>query len=248
MVVKIQTQVIKMKSTNQKTLLSLALGVALGVTNVTLAVADPITSLKLGDVDGDGLVSDFRFGSQSFPQFPTGDSSNSFGRAGETGCVASSNPDVCDPIDFTALAELPPLTFSTGFNFGGAGDFRPSIQNASASGLARGEITVDKDGNKKLDFTALDFAGFYNGATFFLSPECRQEQKSNCNQAIFFDHVISPDSEIPIANVKLTDNNNGTYGVVFNFSSDNPVMAREMLCHPQPLLMARYPAGALKER
>ena len=166
-----------MKSTRpisqKKTLLSAAIGVAIGLANVQVSHSDPIIGWDLGDVivgeEGpagtDGLISDFAFSS-----VPSGSSTSAFGPIGETGCVNALDGNTCDPIDMqTGGGGIPPLVFTTGFNFGGTGDFFPNVTNNIA-----GDITIDEAGDRSVNFGALDFGGLFpgtSGTQFFLSPD-----------------------------------------------------------------------------
>ena len=155
----------------KKKLLTCAVGTALGV-SVTAAQAVQVTSWTLEDYNSDGLQSDFNFVSA-----PSGSSGNIFGTLGETGCTSAGDGNNCDPINMVGQAGQGINTFTTGFNFGGGGIFAPEILDSYAGGATTGSVngTIDTTGTldgQSLQFTALDFAGIYQGSsTFLLGPD-----------------------------------------------------------------------------
>ena len=155
----------------KKKVLTCAVGTALGV-SVTAAQALSVTSWTLEDYNSDGLQSDFNFVSA-----PSGSSGNIFGSLGENGCLNASDGDNCDPINMVGQAGQTVDTFTTGFNFGGGGDFQPMILDSYAGGATTGSVnatidTVNPLSGQSLQFSALDFAGIYQGtSTFLLGPD-----------------------------------------------------------------------------
>ena len=150
-----------MKSRQRKNRIAKALFLAIGASSVTSAAADTIVSWDLGDYNSDGLISDFAFFS-----VPPGDGPNQFGPTGETGCASAADGNNCDPILFDA-GSIGVNVFSTGFNFGGTGQFAPNV-----TGNMSGDIQIlDSAGNLGISFTALDFGGIFGGVQFFLAPD-----------------------------------------------------------------------------
>ena len=134
----------------KKTLAGVAVAAALGA-GATVANAVAITSMTLGDYDGDGLQSDFNFYTP-----PTGNSLNKFGATGEQ-CGGSG----CAPVAFGGATQGNGV-FTTGFNFGGTGVFTP---NTFGAGMV-GDI-----GATTATFTAFDFGGEFGGVQFNLPPD-----------------------------------------------------------------------------
>ena len=129
------------------------------------------------DFDGDGLQSDF-----NFVDPPTGSSGNIFGTLGETGCGNTSNADgtTCDPIGFGSTTQQAVDAFTTGFNFGGGGDFQPQILDnytGNPTGSMAATIETTDATGQALQFGALDFAGLYQGVNTFLLPP---DHLANC--------------------------------------------------------------------
>lgn len=206
----------------KKTLIASALGVALGLSSVG-AQAAAITHLTLGDVDANGSIGGgfffqppFGAPANNFPDGVPGTAPNdlTFGPGGGHVEDCGGGPGSCSGvITFNAGAEQLPNTFTTGFNFGGGGDFAPSIQNATSTGNAAGDVDITTG----LTFTALDLSGIYNGTTFFLAPETNSgnpwatgdDAYSSCGTAAA--GAIICDS--------LSDNGDGTFNAIFRFSS-----------------------------
>ena len=158
-----------------KTLLAATIAASLGATSVANAAA--VTSWQLSDFDGDGLTSDFNFFSP-----PPGNGPNAF--TGDLGPIAMG-------------VENAPGSFSTGFNFGGTGQFVPFVGNSAGTG----SVTADIDAAGNVTFGSLDFAGTFGGQNFFLAPD-----------------VLST------ANTTATDLGGGNYGVIVTYIStiNNP--------------------------
>ena len=150
----------------RKNCIASALSLVIGSMGVASVAADTIFSWDLQDYDNDGLKSDFAFYSP-----PSGDSANTFGPAGETGCTAAADLNTCDPIFFDS-GEIAVNVFSTGFNFGGTGQFAPNVTDGVGGGTTSGQIFVaDSDGNLGISFTELDFGGVFGGVQFLLAPD-----------------------------------------------------------------------------
>ena len=162
----------------KKTILCCAVGTALGVVGSSaLAAQLAVQSWTLQDFDGDGLQSDF-----NFVDPPTGSSGNIFGTLGETGCGNTSNADgtTCDPIGFGSTTQQAVDAFTTGFNFGGGGDFQPQILDnytGNPTGSMAATIETTDATGQALQFSALDFAGLYQGVNTFLLPP---DHLANC--------------------------------------------------------------------
>ena len=131
---------------------------AIGFAGTSSVSADPVATWQLHDFDGDGLSSDFAFyaappgnGAQQFAAGPAGDGAP-INFDGSTLATCTVDPVNC---------------MSTGFNFGGTGVFEPNL----STGGALGDIVIDKFGNRALTFSALNFAGHFNGTVFFLAPD-----------------------------------------------------------------------------
>ena len=135
--------------TLKKTLISGAVVAVLGVGS-TVANADTVTSMQLGNYDGDTLQSDFNFYTP-----PTGDSANKFGANGEL-CGGSA----CAPIAFDS-GPIGNNVFTTGFNYGGTGVFTPNTFGAMSADITGGVLT----------FSSLDFGGEFGGVQFDLPPD-----------------------------------------------------------------------------
>jgi hypothetical protein len=140
---------------SKRTLVACGIATALGLGS-TAASAAGVTSWDLGDFNDDGLMSDFAFFSA-----PAGNSANAFAPFGET-CGAGA----CVPIAMDT-GEIGPDVFTTGFNFGGTGDFKPQVTDGSGTGNIAADIT-----GGALSFSALDFAGSFpgTGGTLFTLP------------------------------------------------------------------------------
>ncbi|MEE9303077.1 MAG: hypothetical protein V3U84_04745, partial [Thiotrichaceae bacterium] len=167
-----------MKQTTYKKLLSISIASALGLTTMVDVHADAISTMTLQDIDADAAVSGFRFTTTFDTSFPTGVPGTfpgdlTFGGAADDcGGGAAS----CADLQF-AVGEVNSNVFTSGFNFGGGGDFQPFISTDSVNGPgggvgnATGAITIQENGVRQLDLTALDFGGLYNGTNFLLAPE-----------------------------------------------------------------------------
>ncbi len=194
------------------TLLASAMGlcVSLGAHTSHAAV---VTGWTLTDFDADGLRSDF-----NFVAAPSGNSANTFG-AGNESCVGSP----CADIAFDA-GPIGVNVFTTGFNFGGAGDFQPFIfGNLSAT---IDEALAASGNGQALQFTALDWGGIYQGnLTFPMSPDhlrnCTGEPAGafgdTCGGTAINDFTALSNPQG--YHVDITDRGNGDYGVVIRFVS-----------------------------
>ena len=153
-----------MKISMKKTVLCCAMGAVIGA-GATSASADPVLSWTLGSVTAFGGLSDFNFAGP-----PAG--ANTFGSDPEAGCISGN----CINIQFDTLAGNGLDTFTTGFNFGGGGIFQPRIAGpGAAAGTISAELNIalaDASDGQALQFSALDFAGLYQGgAPFALDPD-----------------------------------------------------------------------------
>lgn len=115
------------------------------------AQAVEMATWQLGDINGDGLISDFAFFAP-----PSGSSSNKFGPTGEM-CGAAA----CAPIALGGATQGV-QEFSMGFNFGGTGMFEPITYGSG--------INADITGGA-LTFSSLDFGGMFGGTQFSLAPD-----------------------------------------------------------------------------
>ena len=193
-----------------RTLMASALGFA-----STNASAGTISSITLGDIDGDGAVSGFRFTTNFNISFPSGvpgtfPNDLTFGGAGDD-CGAGS----CGDLVF-GPGSVGADVFTSGFNFGGGGDFSPVINGGGTAG------TVDASG---LNLTALDFGGIYHGTNFFLAPQHLGQVTGNAaddGQPIFAaDGAFTGASSNGTAYYEDTfiDNGDGTFGFILRWSS-----------------------------
>ncbi len=196
----------------QKKLVSCAVGLALGF-GVAAANAAAVTSWTLTDFDGDGLKSDFNFNT-----LPPGNSGNTFG-AGDEMCGGAP----CADIAFDAGA-IGADVFSTGFNFGGGGDFDVLVTGSMSADIDT--VAAAAGDGQALQFSALDWGGIYQGtANFSLPPDTL----ANCTDAApgAFGAVCgdgaagdNPGLTNPQGyNVVITDLGAGDYGVVVTFTS-----------------------------
>lgn len=103
------------------------------------AVALTVTSWDLRDYNNDGLQSDFSFGSSPVTP-PTGNSVNSFGFTGETGCVNASDGNTCDPIIFDSGA-IGTSVFTSGFSLNGADIVLPETTGSMSADITGGVLT-----------------------------------------------------------------------------------------------------------
>lgn len=196
----------------KKTLVSVAVGSALGVSSIA-ANAEVVQSFDLGNVLGGGnsgtitLTPDTRRSDFAFGAVPSGNSSNTFGFTGETGCTNAADTTTCDPIDMTSTGATGTNVFSTGFNFGGTGVFSPNI---TAGGMT-GSIT-----GTTLTFTSLEFGGIFGGGQFFLAPNVL----SNCTGTAGCGTTDTAGYEALI----ITTGTTGEYGVRVRYvgTIDNP--------------------------
>jgi len=136
----------------KKHVLSTAIGAVLAV-SASAASATGVVSWQLEDFNNDGKSSDFAFYSP-----PSGSSANQFAAGTGDGIPIAMN-----------TGEIGQNVFTTGFNFGGTGDFAPFIGNAGGTG----NIAADISGGT-LTFSALDFAGNFpapSGTNFYLPPD-----------------------------------------------------------------------------
>ena len=206
----------------KKTLLSCAVGTALGVAGAS-AHAAAVTGWTLTDFNADGLQSDFAFAAP-----PPGNSTSIFGAGGETGCVNATDGDTCDDINMVGQAGQGVDAFTTGFNFGGGGVFQPKVLDSYATGATTGAInatidTVNPLTGQSLQFSSLDFAGVYQGVnTFLLGPDflnnCTGDAAGAlgdvCGQATDTNPLLTN----PLGyNVEISDEGGGDYGVVVTY-------------------------------
>ena len=119
------------------------------MTASSAASAVNVATWTLMDFDGDGLGNDFAFYSA-----PTGDSLNAF------------YGDVNGGVVNTGVT-MAPGSFSTGFDFGGQGQFIPAVYD---NGDANVGVVADITGGV-LTFSSLDFGGDFNGTFFELAPD-----------------------------------------------------------------------------
>ena len=172
-----------MNNSMKKTILCCAMGAAVGFGASTASAAVlPVTGWTLGSSTVGGGLSDFNFAG------PVA-GANTFGTDPETGCTnADGSAPTCDDVQFdTGVAADNDINdFSTGFNFGGGGIFQPRIAGAGGSaGMISATIdTVLAAGGdgQALQFSALDFAGIYQGASSFaLGPDHLNNCSGNAN-------------------------------------------------------------------
>ena len=244
----------------KKSLITCAVGTALGVGMVAAqAAVVSVNSWTLTDFNSDGLQSDF-----NFVTAPSGSSTNKFG-AGTELCGTS----LCADIDMSGASQGVNV-FTTGFNFGGGGDFTPYMDTDSSTvGTPSGSIqaTIDTtlaaggDG-AALQFSSLDWAGVYQGVNaFLLGPDhfvnCTGAAAgllgTACGQAGTAD--TNPILGNPLGyNVQVTDLGAGDYGVVVDwtgtiteaggFFGDEPTGVSRVSCIP-PSFLFRQPSGCL---
>ena len=197
----------------KKTLASCAIALVL-TGGMTTANALTVTSWTLTDFDGDGLKSDFNLNTM-----PPGNSGNTFG-AGDELC----NGSPCADILFDAGAQGV-NTFTTGFNFGGGGDYQPVILSGGISATIDETLAASGDG-QALQFSVLDWGGIYQGtATFSIPPDhlrnCTGEPagvlSSTCGETSRDDNPLLNNPQG--YNVQITDLNGGDYGIVVTFTS-----------------------------
>ena len=140
-----------MKFTMKKIVAGVVLAAA-----ATGAQAVEVVTWNLVDYNNDGLISDFKFFGA-----PTGNSGNKFGASVTTGDPLCANGTaICDAIAMNT-GVIGTNVFSTGFDFGGTGIFRPNIYGNIAADITGGVLT----------FSALDFGGEFNGTQFNLAPD-----------------------------------------------------------------------------
>lgn len=132
------------------TMTKIAAGLVLATAAMS-AQADQMSTWQLGDINGDGLISDFAFFAP-----PSGNSSNMFGATGEL-CGAAA----CAPIALDGSTQGV-HEFSMGFNFGGTGMFEPITYGSGVQADITGGV---------LTFSSLDFGGMFGGAQFSLAPD-----------------------------------------------------------------------------
>ena len=199
-----------MKNFN-KSIVAGAITAALGLT-ATSASAVGIQSLTLEDIDGDGAVSGFRFITFSDISFPTGvpgtfPNDLTFGGASDD-CGGGAGS--CVPATFGT--EIGTNVFTSGFNFGGGGDFAPSISNSTGTGQLAGDIT-----GGALDLTGWDFAGVYpspGGVKFFLDAD---DLTGTLPDPAY--NGTSSNGAVNYYLDSLVDNGDGTFGIIMRFSS-----------------------------
>ena len=198
----------------KKLLIASAVASALGVAS-TGASAAAIASITLGDIDGDNVVSGFRFTTAFDTSFPTGIPGTfpddlTFGGAGDD---CGGGPGSCGDLVFGGPVGV--NVFTSGFNFGGGGDFQPNV-----TGTTAGDIT-----GGALDLTALDFGGVYSGAQFFLPPMDLADitgAPGDVDEPIFGgDGAFTGGSTTGLDYYldKFVDNGDGTYGFIMRWTS-----------------------------
>lgn len=169
------------------------------------AAALTVASWDLRDYNNDGFQSDFSFGSSPVTTH-TGNSINSFGFTGETGCVNASDGDKCDPIIFDSGA-IGTSVFTGGFDFYGTGIVLPETTGSMSADISAGILT----------FTSLPFALFQpdtsEGTEIFLPPGSFAVFGSSMNVTPDFSFLMVED---------LTSLGNGEYGVVVNWLHQGP--------------------------
>jgi len=202
------------------------------------AHAAAITSITLGDVNADGVISGFRFASASNAAFPNGvpgvyPGNLTFGPTGELcgggfGSGTGGSGAACSPITAGASVPTPVSSFTTGFNFGGGGYFGPTIANNLTTPVSTGGGVVGDVTATTLSFTDLDFAGQYNGGTFLLAPESRNADASTLpwkftvGSTTVTDpafHNFTAGTNEPFQLLSLADNGDGTFDFAINFTS-----------------------------
>lgn len=175
-------------------------------TLINNSVAESVMSWDLGDYNNDGLQSDISLGSTPTPS-PTGESANTFGSTGETGCVNASDGNTCDPILFNTGA-IGENVFTTGF------DLITGIAFPITTGPMSADIT-----NGVLTFSALPFGVIQpstSGDTeIFLPP--------GSFPVIGYSGATSDFSYLTVEDV--TSLGNGQYGVVVNWLHQGPSCA-----------------------
>ncbi len=201
---------------SKKLLIASAVTSVLGFASTNVS-AGAISSITLGDIDGDGAVSGFRFTTTFNTNFPSGvpgtfPNDLTFGGAGDD-CGAGAGS--CGDLVF-GPGTVGTNVFTSGFNFGGGGDFSPVINGGGTAG------TVDASG---LNLTALDFGGIYNGTNFLLAPEDLEDATGNAadaGQPIFAaDGAFTGASSNGTAYYEDTfiDNGDGTFGFIIRWTS-----------------------------
>ena len=235
-----------MKQIMSRKLLAVSVATALSLT-ANSASADAITQMTLEDIDGDTAVSGFRFTTAATPYTPADNSfpngglvavgnEQRFGDAATDDCGGGAGS--CGPLLFNT-GEIGTNVFSSGFNFGGGGDFQPVIIGstfdgtnfvADGSGNTGGSVTIDEAGTLILDLTALDFGGFYNAPTFFLAPQSRADFKTIAGLTpLPGDELLSvlgdpaftgtSSTDLPYYLDTLVDNGDGTYGFIIRWTA-----------------------------
>ncbi len=214
----------------KKLLLTSAIASALAI-SATAANSAAIVSLTLEDIDGDGAVSGFRFTTAATAYAPADVSFPSGNAVGDNNRFGDSDGG---PLLFDT-GEVGVDVFTSGFNFGGGGDFKPRIigtstaadgtQTADGSGQASGDIT-----GGVLDLTALDFGGFYNSPTFYLSPQSRADFKTQAGAPLVAGDEDAPVlGDVPFTGGSstgldyyldtLVDNGDGTFGFIIKWTA-----------------------------
>jgi len=169
------------------------------------AVAATVVSWDLQDYNNDGLRSDISFGPASVTP-PTGNSSNSFGFMGETGCTNASDGNTCDPITFDSGA-IGTNVFASGFILNGGVTVSPKTTGSMSADIAGGILT----------FGALPFAILQPGPSVTidvsLPPGSFPVFGSSTNTTADFSFLTVED---------LTSLGNGQYGVVVRWLHQGP--------------------------
>ena len=121
-------------------------------------------------------------------------------------------------------------TFTTGFNFGGGGDFQPIVLDSYTGGATTGSInaTIDTSvgSGQALQFSSLDLAGIYQGTSkFLLAPDHLQNctgQAAGATGSVCGNNGsadTNPGFSNPLGyNVELSDLGSGNYGVVVTYA------------------------------
>lgn len=169
------------------------------------AAAATVVSWDLQDYNNDGLQSDISFGPSGVTP-PTGNSSNSFGFTGGTGCTNASDGNTCDPITFDSGA-IGTNVFASGFPLNGGAIVLPNTTGSMSADITGGVLT----------FSSLPFAilqpGPSVGIDVFLPPGAFPVFGSSANTNADFSFLTVED---------LTSLGNGQYGVVVRWLHQGP--------------------------
>ncbi len=191
-----------------------------------------VTSWTLMDFDSDGLQSEINpTDTESMGTPATGNGVGTFGSANE---LCGATP--CADIAFDA-GPIGANLFTTGFNYGGVGDYQPIIFGNIAATIDSAAASLG-DG-QALQFSALDFGIIYQATQYDMTSQslfnCTGATPGALNHNCGESMDENPNYSNPLGyNVEISDLGGGDYGVVLRYIG---------IDYGKPLPYFAYPAA-----